>query len=126
MKNFFVLSALILLLSPSAKAVDRTVSADYDPAQREIQLLIEDAQESTRACDYYVQQLMYSPMYRMLTVRLAEEPCFTDVVAKKKAILKWNLPRSLHMKDFCLRVDSKRLARIKLDASSVSVLQDCK
>lgn len=125
MTKLAALFTLSLLLTSPAHAKDRTIQAEYDPSTRELSLLIEDAQESSRACDYHVQSMAYYTKARLLSLSLAEETCLTDVIGKKKAMFRWGLPRSLHMSDFCVRVDSKRVARITLDAERATVSQGC-
>ena len=120
------LSILTFSAANNAYAIDRTVQAGYDPSVREVQLLIEDAVEVGRACDYHVSNMTYHKNQKILSLTLSEEACFTDVFGKKKAMFKWNLPRSLHMSSFCLRVNSKILGRITFDASNVTVTNSCK
>jgi hypothetical protein len=122
-----VLLALVLgFLSQNAYAVERTVQAAYESATREVHLLVEDVKESSSACDYHVQKMSYDRRNKVVSLALAEEPCFVDVIAKKKVLFKWSLPRSLHMKSFCLKVDGKYMARVAFDASNVTVSQSCK
>ena len=114
-----------LLFAGSAGAVERTLMTEYDPGVREIQMLIQDVQESMRACDYHVVKMSYEKRRRVLSLTLAEEPCFTEVLGKKKALFKWNLPRSLHNNNFCLRVDNRNLGRLTFDGTNVAVTPGC-
>ncbi|HEX4925011.1 MAG TPA: hypothetical protein VFV50_13035 [Bdellovibrionales bacterium] len=125
MKQFAALVLLTLTISTNALAVERTVQAEYDPSTRHLSLLIEDAQESSRACDYHVQSMAYYSKHRLVSLQLAEETCLTEVIGKKKAMFTWHLPRALHMNDFCLRVNSKKIARITLEADRAVVTQGC-
>ncbi|MEQ1876435.1 MAG: hypothetical protein ABL958_07300 [Bdellovibrionia bacterium] len=120
-----LLTMTALFIATSANAAERTVQAGYDSSAREVQLLIEDVQVSTRACDYHVAKMSYDKNRRVLGLTLAEEPCFTDVVAKKRAMFKWNMPRSLHMNSFCLRVDNRYLGRVTFESASVTVNPSC-
>jgi hypothetical protein len=117
--------ALTLLFAGRAFATERSVSLKFESSDRELKIKIEDKDQSPQACDYYVERMRYDSQNRILAVNLAEEPCFTPVIGKKKARLRWYLPRSLHMSDFCLKVDNQNLAKINLEAHSARVTGSC-
>lgn len=122
----YLVSSLVLAFGgQSAFAADRTVQAEYDSSTRTIQLLIEDVKESAQACNYYVDRMVYFKTARVLSLSLAEDPCFIQVIGKKKATFVWSVPRSLHQESFCLRVESENVARITFDGTRAVVSESC-
>ncbi len=122
---YSMLFLALAMAGQSAFAADRVVQAEYNSSTREVQLLIEDTKESGQACNYHVTKMTYYKDARLLSLHLGEEPCFLQVIGKKKASFVWSVPRSLHQESFCLRVDGKSLARITFDGSRAVVSESC-
>ncbi len=123
-KNFSYAAMSLLLCSGASvwaqgHAPKHSISGFVHVPTQTMHMVVEENDEVPNVCDNYIQRMEYLSSLKTLVLTVARQhSCHTDVVGKRKAELKWVLPRSLRTKgQFCLVVNQRKLGMVSIAES---------
>jgi hypothetical protein len=94
----------------SASPFNINVALNETAQAAELTIHVEDAEEVSNACDYYVRRLEYVEALRTLMVDVEPQFCQLDRMGRRKASFKWIMPHLLRATGkLCLVVNQKKI-----------------